>query len=218
MESSSSMKMMAGEFFSALGAMESSSSMKMMAGEFFSASSKAFLRLLSLSPASLLMISGPLMRKKKAPVSFATARAIRVLPVPGGPKSRMPQWKLHHLLECGKLLPATSDVVVADSVQGILLVLSLDRLSLAMDHSIRGNNAVWRGVSLNHLELNSPHASPDDEVVPLVDWPVCLKEVWLQVHLKPVPCKALHTVVDGQDMDPLAVLHVRAALDCNDVA
>ena len=27
----------------------------------------------------------PLIKKKKAPVSFATARAIRVFPVPGGP-------------------------------------------------------------------------------------------------------------------------------------
>ena len=66
--------------FSRLGAMESISSMKMMAGAFFSASSKAFRRLLSLSPASLLMISGPLMRKKKAPVSLATALAISVFP------------------------------------------------------------------------------------------------------------------------------------------
>jgi len=31
------------------------------------------------------MISGPLIRKKKAPVSLATALAIRVLPEPGGP-------------------------------------------------------------------------------------------------------------------------------------
>uniref|UniRef100_A0A6B0UY97 Putative conserved secreted protein n=1 Tax=Ixodes ricinus TaxID=34613 RepID=A0A6B0UY97_IXORI len=76
--------------FSLLGAMASSSSMKMMEGEFFSASSKALRRLLSDSPASLLMISGPLIRKKKAPVSLATARAIRVLPVPGGPYRRMP--------------------------------------------------------------------------------------------------------------------------------
>ena len=50
-----------------------------------------FLRLLSDSPAILLMISGPLMRKKKAPVSLATARAIRVFPVPGGPYKRMPR-------------------------------------------------------------------------------------------------------------------------------
>tara|TARA_B100000787_G_scaffold29267_1_gene19486 strand:- start:261 stop:410 length:150 start_codon:yes stop_codon:yes gene_type:complete len=37
------------------------------------------------------MISGPLIRKKKAPVSLATARAMSVLPEPGGPKSRMPR-------------------------------------------------------------------------------------------------------------------------------
>mmetsp|Transcript_3097 Transcript_3097/g.8451 ORF Transcript_3097/g.8451 Transcript_3097/m.8451 type:complete len:231 (-) Transcript_3097:802-1494(-) len=71
--------------FSLFGAIESISSMKMIEGEFFSASSKAFLKLDSDSPASLDMISGPLMRKKKAPVSFATALAIKVLPLPGGP-------------------------------------------------------------------------------------------------------------------------------------
>lgn len=45
--------------FSLLGAMASNSSMKMIAGAFFSASSKALRRLLSDSPANLLMISGP---------------------------------------------------------------------------------------------------------------------------------------------------------------
>ena len=44
-----------------------------------------FLKLLSDSPAILLMISGPLMRKKNAPVSLATALAMSVFPVPGGP-------------------------------------------------------------------------------------------------------------------------------------
>ncbi|KAJ7038817.1 cell division control protein 48, partial [Mycena alexandri] len=75
--------------FSRLGAIESIKSMKMMVGEFFSASSNAFRRLLSLSPAILLMISRPLM--KKAPVSLATARAMKVLPVPGGPNIRIPR-------------------------------------------------------------------------------------------------------------------------------
>ena len=76
--------------FSRLGAMESISSMNMMAGEFFSASSKALRRLLSLSPASLDMISGPLIRKKKAPVSLATALAISVLPIKQRPKLLAP--------------------------------------------------------------------------------------------------------------------------------
>ncbi|GMP88859.1 hypothetical protein CsSME_00040688 [Camellia sinensis var. sinensis] len=71
--------------FSLFGAIESSSSMKMIDGAFFSASSKAFLRLLSLSPANLDMISGPFIQKKKAPVSLATALAINVFPEPGGP-------------------------------------------------------------------------------------------------------------------------------------
>lgn len=51
--------------FSRFGAIASSSSMKMIAGAFFSASSKAFLRLLSDSPASLLMISGPKIQKQQ---------------------------------------------------------------------------------------------------------------------------------------------------------
>ena len=42
------------------------------------------------SPAILDMISGPLIRKKKAAVSLATARAISVL-APGGPCIRIPR-------------------------------------------------------------------------------------------------------------------------------
>mmetsp|Transcript_11539 Transcript_11539/g.31076 ORF Transcript_11539/g.31076 Transcript_11539/m.31076 type:complete len:265 (+) Transcript_11539:963-1757(+) len=67
------------------GAIESISSMKMIEGAFFSASSKALRRFVSDSPASLDMTSGPLIKKKKAPVSAATARAMVVLPEPGGP-------------------------------------------------------------------------------------------------------------------------------------
>mmetsp|Transcript_30127 Transcript_30127/g.84150 ORF Transcript_30127/g.84150 Transcript_30127/m.84150 type:complete len:306 (-) Transcript_30127:812-1729(-) len=77
--------------FSRLGAMASISSMKMMAGAFFAASSKTLRRLDSLSPASLDMTSGPFMRTKNAPVSFATALAMRVLPQPGAPYIRIPR-------------------------------------------------------------------------------------------------------------------------------
>mmetsp|Transcript_20168 Transcript_20168/g.54110 ORF Transcript_20168/g.54110 Transcript_20168/m.54110 type:complete len:236 (+) Transcript_20168:1218-1925(+) len=67
------------------------SSMKMIDGAFFSASSNALRRLPSASPAIFDMISGPLIRKKKAPVSLATARAINVFPLPGGPYSSTPR-------------------------------------------------------------------------------------------------------------------------------
>mmetsp|Transcript_12284 Transcript_12284/g.26561 ORF Transcript_12284/g.26561 Transcript_12284/m.26561 type:complete len:278 (+) Transcript_12284:1023-1856(+) len=71
--------------WSRLGAMESSSSMKMMAGLFSWASSKAWRRLASLSPPLRAMISGPLMMTTWAPVSSMRALAMRVLPHPGGP-------------------------------------------------------------------------------------------------------------------------------------
>ena len=64
--------------------------MKIIAGAFFSASSKAFLRFPSASPAILDIISGPLIKKKNAPVSLATARAINVFPDPGGPYNNTP--------------------------------------------------------------------------------------------------------------------------------
>ena len=76
--------------FSLLGAILSISSINIIEGLFFSASSKALRRLPSASPAILLMISGPLIKKKKAPVSFATALAIIVLPDPGGPYNNTP--------------------------------------------------------------------------------------------------------------------------------
>jgi len=63
----------------------------MMDGEFFSASSKAFLKFPSASPVILDMISGPLSKKKNAPVSLATALAIRVFPLPGGPYNSTPR-------------------------------------------------------------------------------------------------------------------------------
>jgi hypothetical protein len=66
----------------AFGTIESISSMKMIAGEFFSASSKAFLKLLSLFPAILLVISGPLI-KKNAPVSFDRASHERLTSLSG---------------------------------------------------------------------------------------------------------------------------------------
>jgi hypothetical protein len=75
---------------SRFGAIESISSINIIAGEFFSASSKALRRLDSASPAILDITSGPLIKKKNAPVSFATALAIRVFPEPGGPYSKTP--------------------------------------------------------------------------------------------------------------------------------
>ena len=44
----------------------------------------------------------------------------------------------------------------------------------------------------------------------LADWPVGFQEVGLQEGVKQVASDALNGVIDGQHMDALAVLHIRA--------
>ena len=65
-----------------------------------------------------------------------------------------------HLLDLGQLLPASSDVIVTDFIEGLLLVFSLDWFSLAVDDGVGGDDAVGAGVRLNYLELHLSHSSP----------------------------------------------------------
>jgi len=64
---------------------ESNSSKKRTQGEAYLALSKTSLTLPSDSPNHIVNSSGPLTEIKLEEHSFATALAIRVLPVPGGP-------------------------------------------------------------------------------------------------------------------------------------
>ena len=43
-------------------------------------------------------------------------------------KTWVPERKFHHLFNLGQLLPAASDVVVADVIQALLLILSQGRM------------------------------------------------------------------------------------------
>lgn len=38
-------------------------------------------------------------------------------------KCRVSEWKLHHLLDLGQLLPAASNVIIAHFIQGFFLIL-----------------------------------------------------------------------------------------------
>lgn len=43
--------------------------------------------------------------------------------------------------------------------------LSFDWLSLTVDDSVRGHDAVWAGVRFHHLELHCSHTPPHQEDV-----------------------------------------------------
>ena len=70
--------------------MESISSKKMTVGAAILAFRKTSLTAFSLSPTHLDSNSGPLIEMKFASLSFATALASNVLPVPGGPYNKIP--------------------------------------------------------------------------------------------------------------------------------
>ena len=64
--------------------------------------------------------------------------------------------------------------------------LSFDGFTLTVDHCVWSDDAVWRRVGINHLEFHGSHSSAHEEYIAFVKWPVCLKEVWLQVDIKQV--------------------------------
>jgi hypothetical protein len=62
------------------------------------------------------------------------------------------QRQLHHLLNLRELLPGTADVVVADGVERVLFLFALDGLTVAVNDSVRSNDAERRRVCFDDLE------------------------------------------------------------------
>ena len=55
---------------------------------------------------------------------------------PDGLEEAGSERKLHHLLDLGQLLPAPADIVIADGVEGVLLVLEFKMLMNMHSHSL----------------------------------------------------------------------------------
>ena len=68
-----------------------------------------------------------------------------------------------------------------------------------------GNDAVLRGVNLDNLELDLPHATTDDEEVSLTDRPVGLTEVRRKENVEEGAGNTLDSIGDGKDRDPLGL-------------
>ena len=64
----------------------------------------------------------------------------------------MSQGQLHHFRDLCQLLPAATNIVVAYSIQRVLLLFSLDWLAFAMDDSVRSDNAEWSWIGLDDLD------------------------------------------------------------------
>lgn len=120
----------------------------------------------------------------------------------------MTEGKLDHFADLSHLLAAASDIIIANLVEVVLLLVSLDRVALAVDDGILGDDAILGRVDLNDLELDLPHATSDDEEVALADWPVGLTEVGGEEDVEERAGNTLDGVGNGQNGDSLGLLGV----------
>eukprot|EP00962_Isochrysis_galbana_P008699 scaffold2423_cov113-Isochrysis_galbana.AAC.9 len=107
---------------------------------------------------------------------------------------RVAQWQLDELADVGQLLAHATNVIIADVVLGLFIV-ALDRLALAMNDRVRGDDAVLSGVGLDHLEFDRPHAATDKKQVVLAHRAVSLQKVRLEEDIKQIACT--HAKVGG---------------------
>ena len=70
---------------------------------------------------------------------------------------------------------------------------------------------------MNYLEVDGSQTTTNNEGVALVNGSISFQEVRLEEDLEPVSGHSFDRVVDGEDVDPLAVLDVRTFGNGDDV-
>ncbi|PON70329.1 hypothetical protein TorRG33x02_256950 [Trema orientale] len=130
---------------------------------------------------------------------------------------RMSQWQLHQFSNLSHLLPNAANIVVTDLIQS-LLVLPPHRLPITEDLSVGRNNTVLGRVSLDNLELDTPHSSSHKEEVSFPHRAVLLREVRLQVSLEKIPGHPLDGVINGKNVDTFAILDIGALVHGDNVS
>jgi hypothetical protein len=89
----------------------------------------------------------------------------------------MAKRKLDQFTYLSQLLPAASDIVVANLVEIALFILALDRLTLTMDDSILSNNTILWRIYLDNFEFDLSHPATHSEEIPLSNGSIGLTEV-----------------------------------------
>lgn len=96
----------------------------------------------------------------------------------------MSKRKFNQLSNLGHLFPAASNVVVSNFVQVSFLVLTVERLALAMDDGVLSDDSEVWGIQFHNLELHLSHATSYREKVAHPYRTVGLQEVGLQVNIE----------------------------------
>lgn len=117
----------------------------------------------------------------------------------------MTKGKFDEFADLSHLLTSPANIVITDIGQVVLLVLASDGFAFGEDFSIRTDDTERTGFTLDDLELHSPHPTTGQEEISLLDGAVSIEKVGFDVDIKEVTSDTLDTVIDGKDMDPLAI-------------
>ncbi|TFB02298.1 hypothetical protein CCMA1212_006004 [Trichoderma ghanense] len=117
----------------------------------------------------------------------------------------MAEGKLDHFSDLSHLLAASTNVVIADLVQVVLLLVALNGLALTVDDGVLGDDAVFRGIYLDDLEFHLSHATTDNEQVSLLHRSVGFAEVWGEEDVEEGASEALDGVGNGEHSDSLGL-------------
>mmetsp|Transcript_10965 Transcript_10965/g.22856 ORF Transcript_10965/g.22856 Transcript_10965/m.22856 type:complete len:215 (-) Transcript_10965:92-736(-) len=94
----------------------------------------------------------------------------------------------------------------------------MERLTLAEDLRLGGDDTILSRIRLHNLELDGAHATADHEDVTLAYGTVRLQEIRFEVHVEQVAADTLDRVVEGQHVNTLAILDIGALVDRHDVS
>jgi hypothetical protein len=75
----------------------------------------------------------------------------------------MSERKFDHLSDLSHLLSASTNVIVTNLVEVVLLLVSLNGLALAVDDGILCDDTILRGVDLDNLEFYLSHTTTNDK-------------------------------------------------------
>mmetsp|Transcript_34560 Transcript_34560/g.55751 ORF Transcript_34560/g.55751 Transcript_34560/m.55751 type:complete len:456 (-) Transcript_34560:86-1453(-) len=132
-------------------------------------------------------------------------------------KTWVSQRKLDNLADLCKLLAYTTNIVIANVIQTVLVV-ALDGLALTKNHRVGCNDAKVSWINLDDLELNGAHTTTNKEEIVLAHGAVGLKEIGLEESLEKVASDTLNGIIDRKHVDALAILDVGARLHVDHVA
>jgi hypothetical protein len=113
------------------------------------------------------------------------------------------------------LLPATTNVVVANLVQVALLVLALNGVTLTMNDGVLSNNAVLRSIDFDDLEFDLSHGSSDGEEIALSDRSIGFAEVWGEEDIEEGASQAFDGVCNGKDSNALGLRRLLVGVTYN---